>query len=1034
MGAAGSVTCTDTANLANAGTASFTLVVTVAAATVGNTSIPGSVTVSSTSDTNAANNTASNTVTVSPADLYISETPTPTTVSPGGAISYAVTVTNGGPSIAAAPVFTQVTPTNTTFASIAKPGTWNCTTPAVGATGTITCTDTATLASAGTAAFTLVVTVNPATVGGTVISGSANVSSTSDTNAANNTAASTVTVLAADLAITETPGSSGVLPGGNISYTVVVTNNGPSPAAAPSWTQSTPTNTTFTSIASVPAANGWTCINPAVGATGAITCTDGSALPSAGSATFTLVVTVGGAVANGTVISGTATTTSTTFDPTAANNTANSSVTVANADLALAQTAAPATVSPAGTITYSNTVTNNGPASAAAPVFTQATPTNTTFLSVTASAGWTCTNPAVGGTGTITCTDGSALINAGIATFTVKVTVNAGVTDGSTISATANVASTTGDSNTANNTATRSVTVSAPADLAIAQTVSAPVVAAGTNVVYTVVVTNNGPNASQNAVFYENIPANTTFQSIGTVPTGWTCTTPAVGGTTPISCLDTSLANAAAATFTVTLQVNAGTSAETVIQNVTSVTSNTTNDPVASNNTSTTTMLVGITGDADLRLTLSANPNPVFVSGTLVYTVAVQDLGVANATAATITDTLPGTVTFVSATVTQGSCSQSSGVVTCTLGTLNAGSTATATITVTAPGTSNSLSNTASTTSTVTDPFLANNSATLLTFVQPQSCATPARDGDAGTLTGNVNTYYAPSAPVVLNPGAKTVTLSAGSGATTPIAIGDLLLIIQMQDAALNFTNTGAYGDGTPGDPATGYSNANSSGRYEFITASSAVAITGGTLNFTGAGPSSGLLNTYTDATYSAGVSGQRTFQVIRVPQYQSATLSSTLTPLAWNGTLGGVLALDISGQLTLGGTVSADALGFRGGGGRVLTGGTGGSQTDYVTLSTFGANGSKGEGIAGTPQYLANASLSALINNAVDGYPNGSYARGAPANAGGGGTDANPSANDENSGGGGGGNGASGGNGGYAWNTASLGNGFGGRTFPGVR
>ena len=104
-------------------------------------------------------------------------------------------------------------------------------------------------------------------------------------------------------------------------------------------------------------------------------------------------------------------------------------------------------------------------------------------------------------------------------------------------------------------------------------------------------------NLRQNVVFYENIPANTTFQSIGTVPTGWTCTTPAVNGTTPINCSIASLANAGTATFTVTLKVTAGTAAETVIQNVTSVTSNTTNDPDASNNTSTTTMLVGISGE-----------------------------------------------------------------------------------------------------------------------------------------------------------------------------------------------------------------------------------------------------------------------------------------------------------------------------------------------------------------------------------------------------------------------------------------------------
>jgi uncharacterized repeat protein (TIGR01451 family) len=975
-------------------------------------------------------------VNVSPAaaqaNLSITETPSSGTVSPGGNITYTVVVANAGPFSAAVPKWVQATPTNTTFVSVTQATGWTCTGPVAGATGNVTCTDGSnltTLAGAASRTFTLIVKVNAGTAGTTLISGSVTVSSTTaDPNSGNNTATSSVTVDSADLAITEVPASGSASPGGNISYTVGVTNNGPSAANAAAWTQTTPTNTTFASV--TPPA-GWTCTNPVAGATGTVTCTDGSALASAVTASFTLVVTVNTGVAGGTVISGSVTVSSATFDPSAANDTAASSVTVLSADLAITQTPSPTSVSPGGTISYTSVVTNNGASSANAPVFKQATPANTTFQSVTPAAGWSCSNPAVGGTGTITCTDAANLANGGTATFVVNVVVNAGVTDGSTISGSSNISSTTGDSNAANNTASSSVTVLAPADLAIVQTVSAPVVAAGANVVYTVVVTNNGPNLSQNEVFYENIPANTTFQSIGTIPTGWTCTTPAVGNTTPINCSIASLANAGTATFTVTLKVTASTAAETVIQNVTSVTSNSTNDTDASNNTSTTTMLVGITGDADLLLNLSASPNPVFVSSTLVYTVRVQNLGVANATGATITDTLPAGVTFVSATATQGSCSQAALVVTCALGTLNAGITATATITVTAPGTSNSLSNTASTTSGVTDPFLSNNSATLLTFVQPLSCATPARDGAGGTLSGNVNTYYAPSGAVVLSPGGKSVTLGAGTGSTTPVAIGDLLVVIQMQDAAINSTNTGAYGDGTPGDPATGYSAANSSGRYEFVTATSALPIAGGTLTFSGAGPAGGLLNTYTEAAYSAGVAGQRTFQVIRVPQYQSATLTSTVAPIAWNGTVGGVLVIDVAGQLTLGGTVSADALGFRGGGGRQLSSGTG-AQTDYVTLSTNGANGSKGEGIAGTPKYLVNSALSALITNATEGLPNGSYARGAAGNAGGGGTDANATGNDENSGGGGGGNGSGGGNGGYAWNTASLGNGFGGSPFPG--
>lgn len=81
---------------------------------------------------------------------------------------------------------------------------------------------------------------------------------------------------------------------------------------------------------------------------------------------------------------------------------------------------------------------------------------------------------------------------------------------------------------------------------------------------------------------------------------------------------------------------------------------------------------------------------------------------------------------------------------------------------------------------------------------------------------------------------------------------------------------------------------------------------------------------------------------MIRVPQYTSATFSSALAALPWNGAVGGVLAVDVASQLTLGGTVSLNGTGFRGGAGRILGGAAGTLATDVVTLSTQAANGSK--------------------------------------------------------------------------------------------
>src|SRR2546423_3806551 len=103
-------------------------------------------------------------------------------------------------------------------------------------------------------------------------------------------------------------------------------------------------------------------------------------------------------------------------------------------------------------------------------------------------------------------------------------------------------------------------------------------------------------------------------------------------------------------------------------------------------------------------------------------------------------------------------------------------------------------------------------------------CATPGRDGIV-SLSGVINTYYPGSASAA--GGSTTITLGAATGAATPIAVGDLVLVIQMQDAAIDSTNTGAYGDGVAGDPATGWSALNSAGLYEYAVASSAVPLAG---------------------------------------------------------------------------------------------------------------------------------------------------------------------------------------------------------------
>jgi hypothetical protein len=311
-----------------------------------------------------------------------------------------------------------------------------------------------------------------------------------------------------------------------------------------------------------------------------------------------------------------------------------------------------------------------------------------------------------------------------------------------------------------------------------------------------------------------------------------------------------------------------------------------------------------------------------------------------------------------------------------------------------------------------------------------QTCGTPGQNGNGGALTGVINTYYPGTATA--NAGATSIQLGTSRGAATPIAVGNLLLVMQMQDAAIDSDNDDGYGNGTAGTPASGYTAANNVGFYEFVRATNAVPVGGGTVNIVGTGTGTGLLNTYTNAAATA-TQGQRRFQVVRVPQYTFAILTSGLTAAAWNGTTGGILALDANQQVTLGGTVSLNGLGFRAGAGAQLTGSAGGADTDYRNLASLPFHGTKGEGIAGTPRFMYNAATGANIDTGVEGYPNGSMARGAPGNAGGGGTDGNPDVNDENAGGGGGGNGGAGGLGGNSWSSNLATGGFGGATFAQV-
>ena len=305
-------------------------------------------------------------------------------------------------------------------------------------------------------------------------------------------------------------------------------------------------------------------------------------------------------------------------------------------------------------------------------------------------------------------------------------------------------------------------------------------------------------------------------------------------------------------------------------------------------------------------------------------------------------------------------------------------------------------------------------------------CVSPGNDGPNAALTGVVNTYYPATASAAS--GATTISVGSRIASGTPdIAAGDLLQVIQMQDADISGTNAITYGDGATGRGSTAL---RSTGLFEYVRAVSAVVA--GTVTIAGSGAGNGLVNSYDFSTTVTATHGFRTFQVIRVPQYSSATLGAGLTAAPWDGGVhaGGVLAIDVAGGLNLNAqAISVNQLGFKGALGVVQAGGPD-ANTDYAVATGRGDHGYKAEGIAGTPHFLYDAIGAAAVTGAADGYPLGDAARGAPGNAGGGGTDFNPAANDQNTGGGGGANGGQGGQGGNSWNSNQPVGGLGGAAF----
>ena len=130
--------------------------------------------------------------------------------------------------------------------------------------------------------------------------------------------------------------------------------------------------------------------------------------------------------------------------------------------------------------------------------------------------------------------------------------------------------------------------------------------------------------------------------------------------------------------------------------------------------------------NTDLAVSKTDSPDPVTGGNDLTYTVVVTNNGPGDASSVVLTDTLDGAVTFTSATATQGSCTESSGVVTCPIGQIANGASETVTIVVATPvvAVNTPIDNVATVTAAENDPNISDNTATEATVIIPAGPAT----------------------------------------------------------------------------------------------------------------------------------------------------------------------------------------------------------------------------------------------------------------------------------------------------------------------
>jgi uncharacterized repeat protein (TIGR01451 family) len=476
-----------------------------------------------------------------------------------------------------------------------------------------------------------------------------------------------IAVPIADLSLTKTANTLTPNLGSSVTFQTTVLNAGPDAASGVAVTDVLPPGLVFvnasTTQGSYSTATGfWTV----------------GSIPKGGSATLSITTTVNadGLKTNTAQISA-----ADQFDPdsTPNNNAASeddqSSVSVSPqaADLSLTATVDNATPNVGNQISFTLTLTNNGPSNATGVAVRDVLPGGLTYVSSTPTAG--AYNPT-SGIWTI-----GPLADKAVATLQIVATVGtaAAITNTAEVSGSdqTDPNSTPGNGKAGENDQSTATVTPQQADLSLDKTVDTAAPQVGRNVTFTLTVNNAGPNTATNVAVKDLLPSGLTFVSAttsnGTYNTGsgiWSVPSISMG-------------------VPATLQIVATVTDQAAISNTVEITAADQADPDSRPDNHVATeddqKTVAVTPQiADLSLAQAANPVRPNVGQPVTFTLTVNNAGPNSATGVAVKDLLPDGMTFVSVVPSQGAYNATTGI--WTVGSVARGATATLLLTAKVDG------------------------------------------------------------------------------------------------------------------------------------------------------------------------------------------------------------------------------------------------------------------------------------------------------------------------------------------------------------